>query len=190
MFERHEVPSPWSRPWTRAPLLADGHSVLEVTSWPSRRGSLFIVSPHSSVSIWWPNLQKTSTFKILCNHNCDIEDDDDDNDYNNKNHIHNDGKYEGVSKSFRTGRLERELQMLQLSATRCSYIAILWVSLVSFASITLYVASQRVFVALSFYFFIDSVRKLFDTRSYILNCSTVVFQMCSLQFYIIYGAWC
>jgi hypothetical protein len=37
--------------------------------------------------------------------------------------------YEGVSKSFRTGRLERELQMVQLSATRCSYIAILWVSL-------------------------------------------------------------
>jgi hypothetical protein len=26
--------------------------------------------------------------------------------------------YEGVSRSFRTGRLERELQMLQLSATR------------------------------------------------------------------------
>jgi hypothetical protein len=40
-------------------------------------------------------------------------------------------------KSFRTGRLERELQMVQLSATRCSYIAILWVSLVSFAAITL-----------------------------------------------------
>jgi hypothetical protein len=32
--------------------------------------------------------------------------------------------YEGVSKSFRTGRLERELQMVQLSATRCSCIAI------------------------------------------------------------------
>jgi hypothetical protein len=30
-----------------------------------------------------------------------------------------------VSKSFRTGRLERELQMVQLSATRCSCIAIL-----------------------------------------------------------------
>jgi hypothetical protein len=34
-------------------------------------------------------------------------------------------KYEGVSESFRTGRLERELQMIQLSATRCSCIAIL-----------------------------------------------------------------
>jgi hypothetical protein len=33
--------------------------------------------------------------------------------------------YEGVSKSFRTGRLERELQMVQLSATRCSCIVIL-----------------------------------------------------------------
>jgi hypothetical protein len=33
--------------------------------------------------------------------------------------------YDGVSKSFRTGRLERELQMVQLSATRCSCIAIL-----------------------------------------------------------------
>jgi len=33
--------------------------------------------------------------------------------------------YDGVSKSFRTGRLERELQMVQLSETRCSYIAIL-----------------------------------------------------------------
>jgi hypothetical protein len=34
-------------------------------------------------------------------------------------------KYEGVSKSFRTGRLERELQMVQLFAARCSSIAIL-----------------------------------------------------------------
>jgi hypothetical protein len=33
--------------------------------------------------------------------------------------------YEDVSKSFRTGRLERELQMVQLSATTCSCIAIL-----------------------------------------------------------------
>jgi hypothetical protein len=54
--------------------------------------------------------------------------------------------HEGVSKSFRTGRLERQLQMIQLSATRCSCIAILWVSLVNFAAITLCVASQRVFI--------------------------------------------
>jgi hypothetical protein len=32
---------------------------------------------------------------------------------------------EGVSKSFRNGRRERELQMVQISATRCSCIAIL-----------------------------------------------------------------
>jgi len=31
---------------------------------------------------------------------------------------------EGVSKGFRTGRLERELHMVQLFATRCSCIAI------------------------------------------------------------------
>jgi hypothetical protein len=40
--------------------------------------------------------------------------------------IHGDKeKYEGVSKSFRTDRLWREQQMVQLSATRCSCIAIL-----------------------------------------------------------------
>jgi flagellar biosynthesis regulator FlbT len=33
--------------------------------------------------------------------------------------------YECVFKSFRTSRLERELQMVQLSATKCSCIAIL-----------------------------------------------------------------
>jgi len=37
----------------------------------------------------------------------------------------------------------------------------------SFVAITLYVASQRVFVVLSIYFVIDSVRKRFDTPSYI-----------------------
>jgi hypothetical protein len=34
-------------------------------------------------------------------------------------------EYEGVSKSSRTGRLKRELQMVQLSATRYNCIAIL-----------------------------------------------------------------
>jgi len=34
-------------------------------------------------------------------------------------------KYECVSKSFRTGRLEQELQMVQHSVNRCSFIAIL-----------------------------------------------------------------
>jgi hypothetical protein len=48
-------------------------------------------------------------------------------------------RHEGllVSKSFRTGCPERELKF---SASRCSCIAILWVSLVSFAAITLCVA--------------------------------------------------
>jgi hypothetical protein len=58
--------------------------------------------------------------------------------------------YEGVSKSFWTGCLEWELQMVQLSATRCSCIPILWVSLVSFATITLCVASQWAFLVVSF----------------------------------------
>jgi hypothetical protein len=45
--------------------------------------------------------------------------------------------------------LEQELQMVQLSATRCSCIAILWVSLVGFAAITLFVASQQVLLTQS-----------------------------------------
>jgi hypothetical protein len=36
----------------------------------------------------------------------------------------------------------------------------------SFAAITLYVASQRVFLVVSVYFVIDSVRKLLDILSY------------------------
>jgi hypothetical protein len=55
-------------------------------------------------------------------------------------------------KNVRTGRLERELQIVQFSATRCSYIAILSVSLVNFAAITLCVASERVFIVVSLYF--------------------------------------
>jgi hypothetical protein len=53
--------------------------------------------------------------------------------------------------------------------TRCSCIAILWVSLVSFIAITLCVASQRVFIVVSVYFVIDSVQKLLDTPSYLVN---------------------
>jgi hypothetical protein len=87
---------------------------------------------------------------------------------------------EGVSKSFRTGRMERELQMVQLSATRCSCIAILWVSLVSFAAITLCVASQRVFIVVSVYFVIDSVRKLLDTPSYVHHVTHVTHQVIQL----------
>jgi hypothetical protein len=68
--------------------------------------------------------------------------------------------YDSVSKSFRTGLLERELKMVQLSATRCSCIDILWVSLASFDAITLCIASERVFIVVV-YFVIDSVRKNF-----------------------------
>jgi hypothetical protein len=71
-------------------------------------------------------------------------------------------EYEGVTKSFWTGHLEQELQMVQLSATRCSCIAILQVNLVSFATITLCVASQVVVVV----YFIDSVWKLMDNPHY------------------------
>jgi hypothetical protein len=85
--------------------------------------------------------------------------------------------YEGVSKSFRTGRLERKLRMVQLSATKCSCIAILWVSLVSFAAITLCVASQWCFIAVSIYFVIDSVRKRLDTPSYVPKS----FRTCRLE---------
>jgi hypothetical protein len=46
------------------------------------------------------------------------------------------------------------------TATRCSCIVILWVSLVSFAAITLCVASQLVIPNVRVYFVIYSVRKL------------------------------
>jgi hypothetical protein len=74
--------------------------------------------------------------------------------------------YEGVTKIFQTGRLERELQIVELSATSCSWVVILWVSLVSFAAITLCVTSQRVFVVVVVYFDIGSVPKLLDIPSY------------------------
>jgi hypothetical protein len=70
--------------------------------------------------------------------------------------------------------------MVQLSATRCSCIAILRVSLVSFAAITLCVASQRVFIVIVVYFVIDSVWKLLDT----LSCSS------ERDWYIIYNKFC
>jgi hypothetical protein len=83
------------------------------------------------------------------------------------------GKHEGVSKSFRTGRLERELQMVKLSATRYSCITILWVTLVSFAAITICIASHRVIRKVSVYFLIDSVRKLLDTPLYTYRISVM-----------------
>jgi hypothetical protein len=82
--------------------------------------------------------------------------------------------HEGVCKSFRTGRLERGIQMVQFSATMCSCITILWVSLVSFAAIALCVASQWVFIFVNVYFVIDSVRKLLDTPSYVCMLTAFV----------------
>jgi hypothetical protein len=63
--------------------------------------------------------------------------------------------------------------MLQLSATRCSCMAILCVSLVSFATITLCIASRRVFVVIIVYFVTDSVRKHLDTPSCACVCVCV-----------------
>jgi hypothetical protein len=57
------------------------------------------------------------------------------------------------------------LQMVQFSATMCSCIAITWVSLVSFGTVTLCVASQRAIPKVSVCFVIDSVRKLLITPS-------------------------
>jgi len=75
--------------------------------------------------------------------------------------------YKGVSRSFRTGRLQRELQTVQLCATRCSCIAVVCVSLVSFAAIALCDASHRVFIVAAVYFIIDSVQKLLDAPWYV-----------------------
>jgi hypothetical protein len=44
----------------------------------------------------------------------------------------------------------------------------------SFATITLCVASQRVFIVVSVYFVIDSVRKLLDTPSYCINLRSIL----------------
>jgi hypothetical protein len=63
------------------------------------------------------------------------------------------------------------MQMVQLSATRRSCIAIMWVSLVSFAAITICVAFQRVFVVVVVYFIIDLVRKLLNIPS----CVYIIF---------------
>jgi len=88
--------------------------------------------------------------------------------------------------------------MVQLSATSCSYIAMLWVSLLSFAAITLYVASQRVFIVV--YFVFVSIRKLLYIPSYIVVvygflhasgnhstwCNASGRVLCALPFYVDY----
>jgi hypothetical protein len=82
--------------------------------------------------------------------------------------------YEDVSKSSRTGRLEQELQMVQLSATRCSCIAILCVSTVSFATVALCVASQRVIPNVSVYFVVKSDRQLWIHPLTLLDCNSLL----------------
>jgi hypothetical protein len=58
--------------------------------------------------------------------------------------------HENVSKSFRTGRLERELQMVQLSATRCN--CRYFVSQSSeFCSHNSCIASQRVYIVVVYF---------------------------------------
>jgi len=52
---------------------------------------------------------------------------------------------------------------------------------VSFAAITLCVASQRVFVAVGVYFVIDSVRKPLDTPSYLLSSDGTVINGVTLK---------
>jgi hypothetical protein len=47
--------------------------------------------------------------------------------------------------------VERELQTVKLSAIRCNCIAILCVSLVNFAALTLCVASEQVFIVVAVY---------------------------------------
>jgi hypothetical protein len=82
-------------------------------------------------------------------------------------------QYEGLSKSFRTGRLEREMQIVQLSATRCSCIGILSVSLVSFAAITLCVASQQMFIVVVRCYCLFRYRLSTETFGYtlVVQCS-------------------
>jgi hypothetical protein len=53
---------------------------------------------------------------------------------------------------------------------------------VSFAAITPYVASQRVFIVVSIYFVIESIRKLLDTPSYKTICKTVLFYILIFKF--------
>jgi hypothetical protein len=93
--------------------------------------------------------------------------------------------YEGVSKRFQTGCLEQELQRVQLCATLCSYITILLVSLVSFSTITLCVASQQVLIVVV-YFIINSVWKLLDIPLYFISCINSLYDENTLSFPSVY----
>jgi len=75
--------------------------------------------------------------------------------------------YDSVSKSFRTGRLARELQMVQLSACLpLGAIVSLFVGQSSdFCYHNLLCCFSRVFIVVSAYLVIDSIRKRLDTPS-------------------------
>jgi hypothetical protein len=60
------------------------------------------------------------------------------------------------------------MQMVQLFATKCSYIATLWVSVVGFAAITLCVAPQRVFIVVKRTYRYRLSPDILDTPSYIM----------------------
>jgi hypothetical protein len=69
--------------------------------------------------------------------------------------------------------------MVQLSANRRSCIAILSVSLVSFAAITLYIASQRVFVIVVVLDFVMTQSGNFWINTRIAHKATDEFELCS-----------
>jgi hypothetical protein len=71
-----------------------------------------------------------------------------------------------VSKSFRTGRLERELQLVQISATRCNCIAVWWVLLPNPLCCFLTSVCCCCCCCCCCWFRYDPVRKLLDTPSY------------------------
>jgi hypothetical protein len=95
--------------------------------------------------------------------------------------------YEGVTKSFRTGRLERELQMIHLSITKYSSIAFLWVIPVSFAAIILCVASQRVFIVVSVYFVMTQSGNFWiHPRASLRPICCFVFLRCNVSLHVLY----
>jgi hypothetical protein len=86
--------------------------------------------------------------------------------------------YEGISKSFRLAAWSKWHSSLSLGAVVSLFF---WVSLVSFAAITLCVASQQAFTVVV-YFVMDLVRKLLVTPSYFMHAHTMVWTIGVLGF--------
>jgi hypothetical protein len=74
-----------------------------------------------------------------------------------------------MSKNFRTDHLKRELQMVHLSATRCSCFAILWVSLANSSVLTHCYFSSVYFCCCCLFRYGHSPEVL-DTPAYFLRC--------------------